>query len=506
MDSLLTRYTDKIRGVISCYDRIIIQGTLPGFCYANGMTSYLYAKKIKVFDYAQWAEPFREKIRANAEGLAKENGIEIEFLRKAKDFRKETLIKEILKKRGDHPGLVHIFSAMEPCNSYKPWHDKNTGKTFLKPDSGKCLHYYFYFIDPVLGLCFLRVPTWAPFRLTFYVNGHHWLASQLRENNISTKVLENAFLDIDDFPKAQKLSDNLPVCQLHEALDRAAQLYCPVVEELETPYHWSLSQVEYATDIIFKKQEDLKDIYSVLTRTAIHAVKPDQIATFLGRKMNGNYEDEMGNNFSTRIEGTCIKHRMGPVSLKMYDKFGLILRIETTTYDVTFFKHHRMVEKKEGAPVFKLAALKKSVYSLNPDLRQLMASSNQRYLAFLSEINDPTLGMKSLNKISEPVRENDRNYRGYNLFREEDQTLFENILRGEYVISGMRNKDLQKNLGKTVHQISTALKRLRLHGLIRKVGKTYKYYLTEFGRHIALMGLKLKELYVIPQLAQNLAR
>ena len=106
---------------------------------------------------------------------------------------------------------------------------------------------------------------------------------------------------------------------------------------------------------------------------------------------------------------------------------------------------------------------------------------------------------------AEPVRDNDRTYRGYNFFREENRTCFENILRGEYAISGLRNKDLQKNLGKKVHQISVALKRLRLHGLIRKVGKTYKYYLTEFGRKVALMGLKLRELYLIPQLAQSFA-
>lgn len=505
MASLLERYSDKIRGVISCYDRVIIKGTLPGFCYAQGMTSYLYLQKIRIFDYPKWAEPLKEQIRANAEEIAEKNGITIEFLRKAKDFRKEELIKKILKKRGDHPGLVHIFSAMEPCESYKPWHDKTTGKTFLKPDSGKCLHYYFYFIDPKFGLCFLRVPTWAPFKVTFYFNGHNRLASQLDKKKIGNRLLENAFTNIDDFSQAQKLSDDFSVSCLHQSLDHFVSLYCPVVKNLGTSYHWSLSQVEYSTDIVFKKQEDLKNIYDALTRTAIHAVKPDQIATFLGRKLNGHYQDEMGNNFSTRIEGTCIKHRMGPVSLKMYDKFGLVLRLETTSFDVTFFKHHRMVEQKNGPPVFKLATLKKSIYSLNPDLRQLLHDSNKRYLAFLSDVDDPTVGMKSLNKISEPVRENDRNYRGYNFFHEEDQTLFENILRGEYAISGLRNKDLQKNLGKTVHQISAALKRLRLHGLIRKVGKTYKYYLTEFGRKIALMGLKLKKLYVIPQLTQNFA-
>jgi hypothetical protein len=45
------------------------------------------------------------------------------------------------------------------------------------------------------------------------------------------------------------------------------------------------------------------------------------------------------------------------------------------------------------------------------------------------------------------------------------------------------------------------LKRLRLHGLIRKVGRTYKYYLTQFGKQVLTAGIKLRELVVIPQLA-----
>ena len=85
----------------------------------------------------------------------------------------------VLAVRGEHPGLVHVISAMEACESYQPWHDKASGKTLPAPDSGKCLHYYFYFIDEELGLCYLRVPTWCPFRLQFYCNGHSWLARQL---------------------------------------------------------------------------------------------------------------------------------------------------------------------------------------------------------------------------------------------------------------------------------------------------------------------------------------
>jgi hypothetical protein len=168
---LIDRYAHQIAGTYSCYDRVIIQGTLPWFCYIEGMTSFLKANSIRIFDYPSFAEPLRNELRENAEKIAKENDLEIEFIRR-NNFRKEKRIHEILKKNGDHSGLVHIFSAMEPCPSYKPWHNKKTHQTYLKYTDGKCLHYYFYFIDDDLGLCYVRVPTWCPFRLQIYFNGH----------------------------------------------------------------------------------------------------------------------------------------------------------------------------------------------------------------------------------------------------------------------------------------------------------------------------------------------
>jgi hypothetical protein len=100
--------------------------------------------------------------------LAANAGLATEFIRRHKAFRKEDRIQAILAQRDDHPGLVHIFSAMESCTAYRPWHDKQTGHTTLKTTSDKCLHYYFYFIDEAFGLCYVRVPTWAPFRLQVY--------------------------------------------------------------------------------------------------------------------------------------------------------------------------------------------------------------------------------------------------------------------------------------------------------------------------------------------------
>ena len=500
VELLTERHKEEIEGVLGCWDRILIFGTLPKICYAEGMTSYLYAKQIRIFDYPRFAEPFRDQLRENAEQLAKANGIEIEFIRK-RNVRKEDKVKEILAKRGEQPGLVCIFSVMEPCSTYKPWHDKKTGKTFLRPDDSKCLHYYFYFIDDELGLCYVRVPTWLPCRLQVYFNGHNWLAAKLRKQGLEYKLTDNALVKIADWKQAQQLVNGLGMKQLHGKLDQFARAYCPIHKTFGVDYHWSVDQCEYSTDIVFKRQATLAAIYGNLTRTAIHTVKPDNIATFLGRKLSTQFEGEAGNRYNIRIEGTRIKHTMGPVSLKLYDKFSLILRIETTVNDLTFFKHYREVEHRDGTKETKWASMQKTIYSL-PALRELLEAANRRYLEFLSTIEDPRNGRDKLDKLSQSVTQEGRSYPGFNLFDADDEALFQSIVRGEFNISGLQNKSLRSFLpDKNSGQISRLLKRLRVHGLIKKVGHTYKYYVTQFGKDVVATGLKLRELVIIPQLA-----
>jgi len=499
MELLTERYTKEIKGMLSCYDRVVITGTIPGICYADGMTSYLYDKGIRIFDYPKFAEPLKDQINENAKKLAKDNNVEIEFVRKS-HIRKEDLVKKAIEKNGKTTGLVHIISAMEACPTYKPYHNKSTGKTYLKGDQSKCLHYYFYFIDETLGLVYCRVPTWCPFRLQIYFNGHNWLASELKKQGIKYTMLDNSFDSIEDFNKAQEISDNLQVETLHKILDMTAEIYCPVYKEFDQIYHWSVMQAEYATDIVFKKQEDLQSIYERLISTAIHTVKPDNIATFLGQKLHGNYQGEMGNNYNIRVEGSRIKHTMGQVSIKMYDKFSKILRIETTTNNISYFKHYRSVEHRDGTTTYEQAGLKKNIYSLSP-LMQILKSSNRRYLEFISAIEDDKAGTDNLSKISQKKVENNRSYKGFNFFDKLDTALLLTIARGEFNINGFRSKNLKKHLPeKSSSQISRILKRLHIFGLIKKIRNSYKYYLTELGKKMILTGLKIKNLVIIPEL------
>jgi hypothetical protein len=505
MTLLTERYAKLIKGVISCYDRIIVTGTLTGVCHPQGMTSYLYGRGIRVFDFAQFAKSLNNEIQDNAKKLAKENSLEIEYIRSNRGYRKDERIAAILAVRGEHPGLVHIFSSLEPCSTFSPWCDRPTGKSYLRPKDSKCLHYYFYFIDELFGLCYLRVSTWAPFRLQFYCNGHNYLISQLKEAGIDFQQLDNTFASMADFDRAQAIADAFPVKTLHERLDQWAVRFCPAVSHFADlhpdPYHWSIMQAEYATDIIFHRQEDLRHLYEPLVHTAIHAVKVDSVATFLGKKLHPLYQGDVGNNFDTRIEGTRIKHRMGSAAIKMYDKLGLVLRIETTVNDVSFFKHYREVEHRNGTTDKKLAPMQKTIYSL-PALRELLVAANRRYLAFLSELVDPSAGIDRLKRLSGPIHHNERTYRGFNLFDKADHHLFCALAQGQWHITGFKNSTLRRLLpDKTGPQLSRMLQRLHMLRIIRKASHAYKYYLTKFGQQVVLTALKLRDLVVIPSLA-----
>jgi hypothetical protein len=104
--------------------------------------------------------------------------------------------------------------------------------------------------------------------------------------------------------------------------------------------------------------------------------------------------------------------------------------------------------------------------------------------------------------VTTTVVENHRPYKGFNFFDSEDQKVFLSIASGEFTVSGFQNKHLREKIhDKNTSQISRILKRLRTHGWIKKVANTYKYYLTRFGSKVIPMGLKLKELYIIPELA-----
>jgi hypothetical protein len=260
-------------------------------------------------------------------------------------------------------------------------------------------------------------------------------------------------------------------------------------------------QVEYATDLIFRSATTLKPLYEQLARESVLSVKAEQIATFLGRKIAPQLAQEIGAQFTTRIEGTCIKHRFGSASVKMYDKFGCVLRIETTTNDVSFFKHHRKVEHRQGPPTRELAPVKKSIYSLI-DLREILSGCNRRYLLHLSTLSDFSAGVRALDRLTRPRKVDDKTVKGINFFDPIDNALLHALQDPRGNIAGVRRADLLPLLDRlSPDRLSRQLRRLRDIGVIKRVAGTYRYYLTRLGRAATAALCRVTESIIIPAMA-----
>lgn len=260
-------------------------------------------------------------------------------------------------------------------------------------------------------------------------------------------------------------------------------------------------QVEYATDVVFHRQAAPRPVHEGLVRTAIHAAKPADAATFLGRALGGHFQDELGNDFHTGSDGTRLRRHRGPAATELYGKQGLVLRIEATLDAVSFLRHHRTAGHRDGTREPKPAPVQKTSYSLAP-LHALLLPANRRSLAFLSDLAGPTAGVRRVERLAAPVRQGTRAYRGFNLFSAEDLDLFLALTRGEWHSSGFRNASSRRALpGYSGPQVSRLLKRLHRHGRLKKAGHTYKYHLTRAGQQVVRTALKLRALVVIPALA-----
>lgn len=185
--------------------------------------------------------------------------------------------------------------------------------------------------------------------------------------------------------------------------------------------------VEYALDVVFTKREVWAPLYEQLSRESGLTVRVPDRARFWDKRFSP--AAQAGSDCKTLVAGTRSKHVLGRQSLKMYDK-GRGLRIEATSNEITFFRHHRKVVSREGREEYQLAALKKSIYSL-ADVVGILAAVCRRYLDFLGTLADDTTQGHDLDRISRRARDQQpRSWRGFNLFLQEDLRVLLAVLRG----------------------------------------------------------------------------
>ena len=359
---------------------------------------------------------------------------------------------------------------------------------------------YYYFLDPQLGLIHVRLQTWAPFTLQVYVNGHDWLAQQMVRLGLGFVQKHNAFTQLDDPAKAQRQADRFAKLDWTKILTRYGRLVNPLLRKELACYRvrWFVDQAEYATDLLFKSPSALSGLYQKLLQFAALTFTPKDILGFLGRKWNRRFDGDVQTEVKTdRLLGTRIKHRMTRNWLKMYDKFGLILRVETVINRPKEFSVFRSRKHRDGTTSLGYFPMNKDVGSLVHYQEQALAC-NRRYLDALAIVDDPAPAYQQLRQLTETKRVNERSSAGFNPARREDVRLFAAVLEGDHVARGFRNKDIRAalfgSIAPTSRLQSAAVGRLvkRLHHrqLVAKIPRTRRWRVTEAGRHLLSLAVK----------------
>lgn len=513
--TLLERHARDLLGVLECFDRVLLTGTYHAIGWPQAMTGYLGARGVRLRDFAEKvANGWRKEIGTHIRTLARQEGVEVRQVQ-PRD-RKEEVVAQILARRGRRPGVICVLGAMERCSCFVLRHGAQSGWAYLDWGPGKCQHFYIYFIDAEFGLCHLRVPTWAPFRLQFCCNGHDWLERQMKQAGLRFKKADNCFPYVSDVAAAQALVRRFDPRRLERLLEETAARWVRVPRELGATLHWSIREAEWSTDLLFKNRRVLPALYRELVRTAAVEVGCADIYHFLGKKPGAVRKATASSRLQTLVQGTRIKHTLGATSLKMYDKVERVLRIECTTHDVTTFTHYRKVEPRRsaapgessedagssGSAQKKWAPMRKTFYNLGA-LGHAMSACNRRYLAYLSQWRDHTKERQDLRAVTASCRDAQaRSVRGVNFFREDDLLLLQAVQRGEHQIRGVRNRDLQAHLpGWKPPKIGRNLRRLRVLKILKRVKGTCKYYPTARGEKVIAAGLQLTQRLILPTLA-----
>jgi hypothetical protein len=451
--TFIQRFACNILGVLHGFDRIRFRGTRRFLANVAGMMNFLWLRQVLLKDFKAYAGTITAEVRHAAEEVANTQGRPIVYLHNSA-MDKEAWARTVAKRDGVQQGLIGVLKAVECCWSYEVGPNRAQKKLELRSRSSKCLHYYHYFMDPEVGLTYVRLQTWFPFTVHVGMNGREWLARQMDKVDLDYRRRDNCFAWIEDWARAQQFLQEQLRTDWPGLLNRLLGQANPALARIDpaqaTPYYWSMDEGEWASDVAFASPQKLARLAPRLFRHAWLNFDSGDVMRFLGNKA-ATAQGPHGNFAGEVVKGDDA----GDKSWQ---------RLRKGVADI-----HRRAEISQAA--------------------------NERYLDGLATVDDSRSVAELAATVCAPVISQGKRSRALNPLALEDGQLLEAVNKGEFAINGFRNRDLRVLLHlqpssdaaeqrRRSARISRKLRLLRAHGLIHKIQKTHRYQLSPHGRDV----------------------
>ena len=489
----VAKHRDQISGTLGCFDRVIFRGHLP-LSYAAGLDAFLTHQGVLLKDFKSYAPRIADRVRDHVKGLVVAAGAPFRHL--ASRERMEAQARRMAAERKIADGIVCGFSQLERCRTFR--FEYANGRPRLRWDLRTCSVLYVFLMHPVLGLIHVKIQTWFPLTMQVYVNGHDYVAKTLDAAGVGYGMYDNAFTWVADGRASQAAADRFARLNWRRLLGGLARRFNPLMgKELTGEYYWVIDQAEYATDVLFRAASGLAGLHGRLVEHARVSVSADDVLRFLGRKPNGNFMGEAQSHVNGRVEGVRVVHRLKSNKLKMYNKGGLVLRVETTINNPREFRVRR---RRPGGRELTWQPLPKGVAWMWR-FADVGGAANRRYLEAMAVVDDDGRARRLLDRATQPAQLAGRRKRALQPLSPDEQKLFLAVLRGEHRLRGFRNRDLADRLypamlkdaagrRRRCGRVTRLIQVLRAHGLVAKIPRSRRYRITTNGELLMSAAIK----------------
>jgi hypothetical protein len=496
MQLFLKLFEPYLQWFYHCFDRIVINGYLSFLTRENNVAYFFreVCQKPKItkevltertHDYQAWVQHYARNHQVPL--LWPEPGVRKEELVRP---RQQRLIRE------NRFGVYYILQSMEQGWTFRavapkfPTQDPNF--QFLRKHKSRYTHYYFYIVDEVAGPMVLRVGSFLPFQVTAYLNGHNFMERQLRRQKIPFTKDDNRFISVGDAKALQKAADQLDGKTMQARIDYWALILGPKFSPRERAACAGLhrvyagTQIEYCRNFIFKRHWPIRSLFQRSCELGLYLLTADRIAVLFGQQklrktISGKWQNVLERlDHGRQVFRTYYKHSF----LKQYEKAATFLRQEIVCNNLKDF------------------GLKKTLPHWEP-VRERFQHITDRFAQTQAELLNVHGQFDVLARLAKPVVQGKTKVAGIKLENTRLMRLLELLMQGagghlrKWTTAQLHAAVLDtynvKPKDYTLTQLRYDVRKLRLHGLIERVPKSYAYRFTEKGTKLSILLVQLRK-------------
>src|SRR6516165_8969870 len=473
---------DHVRLTVEAIDRMYLNVYVPRLQWTYGAVSFFRDHRGQPLASSALMSPMSRGFVAELDRFAARHRVPVVLF--VKGQRKDDVMAEHLRRFEAEEGVVFIGKAQEraPVFRTEKRRSPRSGQPYpwIVRSTAMVNHYYFYAVDRDFGPFFLKFCSYFPYNVKLCLNGHEYAKRQLAQPAIAYQALDNGVLSCADPDKLQQICDGLSAEKINGLLRKwLRRLPHPFTEtDRKAGYRYDISilQAEFSLTQVLDRPAHGRMFFEQVIRENLDLGRPEEVQLIFDRRITRRTPGQFRTRIVTQDVTPSLNVYYKNTRIKQYHKENKALRTETTinnTYDF---------------------GIRKRLHNL-PKLREIGFAANRRLLQVERLSHDCMLSEDTFQAINSPVAAGRQRASGLRFADPRTHQLLQALILFRQIAQGFRCDDLRRHLaalsGRAPDQISQGaityqLRRLRLHGFVERLPKSFRYRVTDFGLRAAL--------------------